>query len=63
MVTTKRDVRKIRLFKGNERYDFVYDLRYTAELQRVFGRYAVRPDLSFTWYDAAVLTEKVREMR
>lgn len=63
MMATERDVRRIRLFKGNERYDFIFDPRHTTELLRQFGRYAVRKDLSFTWYDAAVLSQKVREMR
>jgi hypothetical protein len=26
----------------------------------VLGRYASNPDLSFTWYDAAMLSQKVR---
>jgi hypothetical protein len=27
---------------------------------RVLGRFASNPELSFTWYDAAVLSQKVR---
>jgi hypothetical protein len=27
------------------------------------GRYAADPNLSFTWYDAAILSQKVRRMR
>ena len=25
------------------------------------GRYALNPELSFTWYDAAVLSQKIRQ--
>ena len=27
----------------------------------MFGRYASNPELSFTWYDAAVLSKKLRQ--
>jgi hypothetical protein len=27
----------------------------------VLGRYASNPELSFTWYDAAVLSQKIRQ--
>ena len=32
-----------------------------AATLRVLGRYASNPDLSFTWYDAAVLSQKIRQ--
>ena len=32
-----------------------------AETLRVLGRYASNPDLSFSWYDAAVLSQKIRQ--
>ena len=32
-----------------------------AETLRVLGRYASNPELSFTWYDAAVLSQKIRQ--
>lgn len=28
---------------------------------RVLGRYASNPELDFTWYDAAVLSQKIRQ--
>ena len=39
---------------------FLYDDADRAELLRVFGRFAATPDLSFTWYDAATLSDFVR---
>lgn len=51
----------IALIKGDERYLFVFDDNQVAEVLRVFGRFASNPTLSFTWYDAAVLSQKVRE--
>lgn len=48
------------LVKGSERYVFLYDDANRAEVLRVIGRFATNPDLAFTWYDAAVLCERVR---
>jgi len=31
-------------------------------LSLVFGRFACNPELSFTWYDAAVLSQRVRKI-
>ena len=46
--------------KGRERYIFLYEDSQRAEALRVLGRFASNPELSFTWYDAAVLSQKVR---
>ena len=32
----------------------------THKALRTLGRFASNPELSFTWYDAAVLSQKVR---
>ena len=48
------------LIKGDERYLFVFDDDHRAEVLRVMGRFASNPDLTFNWYDAAVLSQKVQ---
>ena len=55
-----RDINVIALVKGGERYVFLYDDDSRAEALKTLGRYAANPDLSFSWYDAAVLVQKVR---
>lgn len=55
------DINVLALVKGRERYIFLYDDTQRAEALRMLGRYASRPDLSFSWYDAAVLSKKVRQ--
>jgi len=55
------DINVLALVKGRERYIFLYDDSQRAEALRMLGRYASQPDLSFTWYDAAVLSRKVRQ--
>lgn len=39
---------------------FMFKDEFKAEVLRVLGRFASSPDLSFTWYDAAVLSQRVR---
>jgi hypothetical protein len=55
------DINVLALVKGAERYVFLYDDSSRAETLRVLGRFASNPELSFTWYDAAVLSQKVRQ--
>lgn len=55
-----QDINVLALVKGDERYVFLYDDDRRAETLRTLGRFASNPDLSFTWYDAAVLSQKIR---
>ncbi len=56
-----QDINVLALVKGGERYVFLYDDSSRAETLRTLGRYASNPELSFTWYDAAVLSQKIRQ--
>jgi hypothetical protein len=56
-----QDINVLALVKGAERYVFLYDDASRSETLRVLGRYASNPELSFTWYDAAVLSQKIRK--
>jgi hypothetical protein len=57
-----RDINVLALVKGEERYIFLFDDGNRSEALRTLGRYASNPELSFTWYDAAVLSQKIRKM-
>ncbi|MFB3105541.1 MAG: hypothetical protein ACE1ZA_11565 [Pseudomonadales bacterium] len=54
------DINVLALVKGSERYIFLYDDSNRSKTLRVLGRYASSPELSFSWYDAAVLSQKIR---
>jgi len=56
-----KEVNVLALVKGSEQYVFFFDDSNRTEMLRTLGRYAANPDLSFTWYDAAVLSEKIRQ--
>jgi hypothetical protein len=59
--TVSQDINVLALVKGQERYVFLYNDQNRAETLRVLGRFASNPELSFTWYDAAVLSQKIRQ--
>jgi hypothetical protein len=56
-----QDINVLALVKGAERYVFLYNDAHRAETLRMLGRFASNPELSFTWYDAAVLSQKIRQ--
>ena len=55
-----QDINVVALVKGEERYIFLFNDEKKAETLRTLGRYASDSNLSFSWYDAAVLSQKVR---
>jgi hypothetical protein len=57
----RREFNVLALVKGNERYVYIYDDASQQPLIDAFRDQAADPRLCFTWFDAAVLTEKARE--
>ena len=57
----QQDINVLALVKGSERYVFLFDDESRPETLRTLGRYASNPELSFSWYDAAVLSQKIRQ--
>ncbi|HEY3967537.1 MAG TPA: hypothetical protein VGM05_23455 [Planctomycetaceae bacterium] len=58
----ERGINVVALVKDAERYIFLYDNESAPALLQTLGRFAGNPELSFTWYDAAVLSQKVRKL-
>lgn len=58
-----KDINILALAKGEERYIFLYNDRTRNETLRTLGRYASNTELSFSWYDAAVMSQKIRRAR
>lgn len=57
------DLNVLALVKGTERYVFLYRDQYAVNVLHALGRFASNKDLSFTWYDAAVLSQKIRSAK
>ncbi|MFN3191023.1 MAG: hypothetical protein ACE361_10910 [Aureliella sp.] len=56
------EINVLAMMKGEERYVFLFDDKNRVETLRTLGRYAADPELSFTWYDAAVMSKKIRDL-
>lgn len=56
-----REFNVLALIKGAERYVFIYDDESWEPLIDAFRDQAADPELSLSWFDAAVLTDKARE--
>ena len=57
----KDGMHQLALHKENEVYVFYFTDETRRELFRTLGRYASNPELSFTWYDAAIASKKLRK--
>ncbi len=55
-----QEVNVLALVKGKERYVFMYNETNRTAVLESFARYASDPEMSFSWYDAAVLTQRIR---
>ena len=62
-INVPRDINVVALVKGEERYIFLFNDAQKSETLRTLGKYASDSKLSFSWYDAAVLSQKVRSIQ
>lgn len=56
----ERSLNVLALVKDGERFLFLYDDQSAPQILQTLGKFAADPELCFTWYDAAVLSQKVR---
>lgn len=57
------DVNVLVYVKGDQKYIFTYYQSDASVVLRQLGRFASNPDLDFTWYDAAVLSQRIRTQK
>lgn len=58
-----RAVNVLALVRDGHRYVFLYDDDSVETILGTLSEYASDPELDFTWYDAAVLAQRVRRLR
>ncbi|WP_459555602.1 hypothetical protein [Lacunimicrobium album] len=63
MPTSNSHVNLVALVKDGQRYVFVFDEKSISQLMQTLGRYASDPELNFNWYDAALLSQKIRRLQ
>ena len=56
-----QEVNVLALVKGDQRFVFLFDDDNGDETLRQLARFAANPELDFSWYDAAMLSQKIRE--
>ncbi len=57
----EREINVLALVKGEERFIFLFDDENRDETLRQLARFASDPELDFSWYDAAMLSRKIRD--
>jgi hypothetical protein len=60
-VCVTRELNVLALFKGESRYIFVYDEESAEALIDEIRNKAADPTIPINWFDAAVLTERIRQ--
>ncbi len=55
------EINVLALVKGEERFIFLFDDENRDETLRQLARFAADPELDFSWYDAAMLSRKIRD--
>ncbi|QDS89286.1 hypothetical protein CA51_32690 [Rosistilla oblonga] len=56
-----KEINVLALVKGEEKFIFLYDDANRTETLRLLGRFAADPEIDFSWYDAAVLSKRIRD--
>jgi hypothetical protein len=55
------DINVMVLIKGNERFIWLYPDDKAADALRSLGRFAANDELNFSWMDAAMMSQKIRQ--
>jgi len=58
----KQSMNVLALIRNEQRYIFMYDDSSVTEILSRLSASAADPELDFTWYDAAMLSQRVRKL-
>ena len=56
-----KEINVLALVKGEEKFIFLFDDANRDQTLRQLARFAANPELDFSWYDAAMLSRKIRD--
>jgi len=56
------EINVIGLEKGEERFVFLFPKEKRAEAIKAVGTMATNEEINFSWYDAAVISQKINAM-
>lgn len=57
-----KSVNVLALVRDEHRFVFLYDDNSVETMLATLSQYASDPELDFTWYDAAMMAQRVRKM-
>ena len=57
-----KSINVLALVRDGHRFVFLYDDDSIDTVLATLSEYAADPELEFTWYDAAVMAQRVRQM-
>jgi hypothetical protein len=57
----EKEINVLALVKGEEKFIFMFDDANRDQTLRQLARFAANPELDFSWYDAAMLSRKIRD--
>jgi hypothetical protein len=55
----QQEIHVLVLEKSKDTYIFLFDDKHRNDLLSVIHNYACNDDVNFSWYDAAILTQRV----
>lgn len=55
------EINVLALVKGEERFLFLFDDNRRDGTLRQLAQFAADPEINFSWYDAAMLSRKIRD--
>jgi hypothetical protein len=58
-----RAVNVLALVRDGQKYIFLYDDNSVQQVMSQLAEFAADPELDFTWYDAATLSQRVRDLQ
>jgi hypothetical protein len=58
-----RAVNVLALVRDGQKYIFLYDDSSVQQVLSQLAEFASDPELDFTWYDAATLSQRVRDLQ
>ena len=58
-----RAVNVLALVRDGQRYVFLYDDNSVETVLSQLAEFASDPELDFTWYDAAMMSQRVRQLQ
>ena len=61
-VAVAKSVNVLALVRDEHRFVFLYDDNSIDTVLATLSEYANDPELEFTWYDAAMLAQRIRQM-